>query len=241
MTNNQDLWGEARDILKTRPVLVSIIKVKGHSTPLDIQMGRSTIRKAYMNDQADDQAGKGAARAQLPPSVTQVIEALVLKSKRVHSRLVEVAQVRFAEKRKDFVKPPRSIPRPVVPRWEKVFLARAANSDHRVVRFGPSKSQVKCTLCSKSGKVKAASKWLLSKCTVALHERVDGQVLHPSHAMASRQGVRMCQVCGCYSVKRVVKLLLPCSGKAGGVQKADLERWGKGLPPKQVEKWPLGL
>ena len=184
------------------------------------------------------------ARGRLGPSSLPVSHKLSKHScanrKKVHNRLVEVAQVRFAEKT-DFVKPPRSIPRPVVPRWEKVFLARAANSDHRVIRFGPSKSQVKCTLCSKSGKVRAASKWLLTKCTVALHEGVDGQVLHPSHAMASRQGVRMCQVCGCYSVKRVVKLLLPCSGKAGGGQKADLERWGKGLPPKQVEKWPLGF
>ena len=193
-----------------------------------------------MNDQADEQAGKGAARAQLPPSVTQAIEELMTRAKQVQCRLVEVAQIKFGEKRKEFVRPPRTIPLRVVPRWEQVFLTRPAESDHQIVRFGPNKSQARCTVCSKSGKVKAASRWLLTRCTVALHEGVDGQPLHGSHSMANRQGVRMCQVCGYYSVKRVVKLLLPCNGKAGGVQTADLERWEKGLPPKQVGKWPIG-
>jgi ribonuclease HI len=240
MSNNQDLWGEVRESLKNRPGLVLVLKVKGHSTSSDIQKGLSTVRKAYMNDRADEQAGQGASRAQLPPSVTQAIEDLMAKAKKVHKRLVEVAQIRFGEKRREFVKPPRPAQSRAVPRWEQVFLARSAESEHQVLRFGPNKSQARCTICSKGGKVKAASRWLLTKCTVALHEGVDGQPLHISHSMANRQGVRMCQVCGYYSVKRVVKLLLPCNGHAVGVQKADLERWSKGLPPKQVGRWPLG-
>jgi hypothetical protein len=193
-----------------------------------------------MNDRADEQAGQGASRAQLPPSVTQAIEDLMAKATKVHRRLVEVAQIRFEEKRQEFERPPRPAPSRVVPRWEQVFLARATSSEHQVLRFGPRKSQARCTICSKGGKVKAASKWLLTKCNTGLHEGVDGQPLHISHSMANRQGVRMCQKCGYYSVKRVVKLLLPCNGQAVGVQKADLERWGQGLPPKQVGRWPLG-
>jgi hypothetical protein len=192
-----------------------------------------------MNDCAVIQAWLGASRAQLPPSVAKSIEDLMAKATKVHKRLVEVAQIRFEEKRKDFIKPPRPVPPRVTPRWEQVFLARAAASEHKVLRYGPHKAEAKCTICSKGGKVRAASKWLLTKCTTKLHEGVDGQSLHISHSMANRQGVRMCQVCGCYSVKRVVKLLQPCSGQATGIQKADLERWSKGLPPKQVGKWPL--
>jgi hypothetical protein len=124
---------------------------------------------------------------------------------KVHKRLVEVAKTRFGEKRQEFVRPPRSNgPTRTVPRWEQVFLSRAATSEHKVFRYGPHRSEAKGSTCSKGGKVRSASKWLLTKCTTKLHEGVDGQALHASHSMAHRQGVRMCQVCGCYSVKTVV-------------------------------------
>jgi hypothetical protein len=239
MTNNQDLWGEVRESLKRRAGTVKVLKVKGHSTALDIQKGLSTVRKAFMNDCADAQAGEGAARAQLPPSVTLEVEALMEKATKVHRRLLTVAQIRFGENRHEFVRTPPQAPKATRPRWEKVFLTRAAESDHQVVRFGPRGSKAKCSICSKGGKVRVASRWLLTKCTVGLHEGVDGQQLHSSHHMAIRQGVRMCLTCGFYSVKRVVKLLSPCPGQATGVQKADLERWERGLPPKQVSTWPL--
>ena len=159
---------------------------------------------------------------------------------KVHQRLVEVAQIRFNGKRKEFVKPPMpDRPTRKIPRWEQVFLSRAAASEHKVFRHGPGGSEAKCSICSKGGKVRSAGKLLLTKCTTRLHEGVDGQALHPTHSMAHRQGVRICKVCGCYSVKRVVKLLKPCEGKASGIQKADLDRWSKGLPPKGVGSWPL--
>ena len=80
MPNNQDLWGEIRETLKHRQGSVQVRKVKGHSTSEDIQAGLSTVRKAYLNDCADTQAGEGASRAQLPPSVTQKVEALAVKT-----------------------------------------------------------------------------------------------------------------------------------------------------------------
>jgi ribonuclease HI len=240
MTNNQDLWGAVRERLANRPGIVQIIKVKGHATPLDVKKGLSTARQAFMNDCADTQAGLGASKAQLPPNVAKSVEALMAMATKVHKRLAEVAQTRFGEKRKEFVKPPRpNGPTKTVPRWEQVFLSRASTSEHKVFRYGPHRSEARCSICSKGGKVRSAGKWLLTKCTTRLHEGVDGQALHASHSMAHRQGVRICQVCGCYSVKRVVKLLKPCEGQAAGIQKADLERWSKGLPPKRVGSWPL--
>ena len=161
------------------------------------------------------------------------------KATKVHHRLLAIAHIRFEEKRLEFVRPPANAPNVKRPRWEQVFISRATASEHQVLRFGPCGSKARCSICSKGGKVRAASKWLLTKCNTQLQEGVDGQRLRLSHPMAYRQGVRMCQACGHYSVKRVVKLLLPCSGQATGVQKADLERWGKGLPPKQVGQWPL--
>jgi ribonuclease HI len=241
MKNNQDLWGAVRDRLASRPGTVQVLKVKGHATSADVKKGLATARQAFLNDCADTQAGLGAVSAQLPPDTALAVLALMAKATQVHKRIAEVAQVLFELKRKEFVKPARP-PGPLrtLPRWEQVFLARAAASEHQVIRQGPSRGLARCTICSKGGKVRAASRWLLTKCKVQLHEGVDGQPLHSSHAMAQRQGVRMCQVCGFYSVKRVVKLLLPCSGHALGLQKADLERWSKGLPPKAVQFWPLG-
>ena len=81
------------------------------------------------------------------------------KATKVHKRLAEVAQIRFSEKRKEFVRPPRPIgPTRTVPRWEQVFLARAEASEHQVFRHGPNKSEAKCSRCSKGGKLRAASK-----------------------------------------------------------------------------------
>ena len=60
-----------------------------------------------MNDCADAQAGMGASRAQLPPNVAKSVEDLMDRAIKVHKRLAEVAQTRFGEQRKEFVKPPR--------------------------------------------------------------------------------------------------------------------------------------
>jgi ribonuclease HI len=242
MKSNQDLWGAVRDRLASRPGTVQVLKVKGHATPADVKKGLATARQAFLNDCADIQAGLGASSAQLPPNTALAVLDLMAKATQVHKRIAEVAQVLFELKRKEFVRPARP-PGPLrtLPRWEQVFLARAAASEHKVIRHGPRRAQARCTICSKGGKVRAASRWLLTKCNVQLHEGVDGQPLHPSHAMAHHRGVRICQVCGFYSVKRVVKLLQPCSGQSLGLQKADLERWSKGLPPKAVQFWPLGL
>ena len=57
-----------------------------------------------MNDCADIQAGTGASKAQLPPNVAQAVEALAALATKVHKRLAEIAQVRFDEKRKEFVR-----------------------------------------------------------------------------------------------------------------------------------------
>jgi hypothetical protein len=242
MKNNQDLWGAVRDRLASRPGTVQVLKVKGHATPADVKKGLATARQAFLNDCADIQAGLGASNAQLPPNVALAVLELMAKATGVHKRLAEVAQVLFELKRKEFVKPDRPPgPLRILPRWEQVFLARAAASDHQVIRHGPRRGQARCTLCSKGGKIRAASRWLLTKCNVQLHQGVDGQALHPSHAMAHHRGVRICLICGCYSVKRVVKLAQPCSGQSLGLQKADLERWSKGLPPKALPSWPLGV
>jgi hypothetical protein len=240
MSNNQDLWGAVRERLADREGTVQALKVKGHATPTDVKKGLSTSRKAFMNDCADIQAGLGASKAQLPPNIATAVLEMMDKATKVHKRLAEVAQVRFGEKRYDFVKPPKPPgPTRIVPRWEQVFLARAEASEHQVFRHGFKMSQAKCSKCSKGGKIRAASRWLLTKCSTKLHEGVDGQAIHPSHAMAHSRGVRICHTCGFYTVKRLVKLAQPCSGQAQGLQKADLERWSQGLPPKAVHTWPL--
>jgi hypothetical protein len=146
MTNNQDLWGEVRESLSTREGSVTVIKVKGHATKTDVLAGRSTDRKAYMNDKADEQAGQGADRAQLPPSVTEAIQLIMTNTKMVQRRLTLIARIKFGEKRKEFVRPAKEPRCKAVPRWEQVFLARAAASDHRVLRFGPGQGQAKCII-----------------------------------------------------------------------------------------------
>ena len=175
MSNNQDLWGAVRERLTTRPGRVQVLKVKGHATPTDVKEGRATARQAFLNDCADTQAGLGAAQAQLPPNIASAVLEIMSKATQVHKRLAAVSQVLFERKRKEFVKPPRPLIAPrVLPRWEQVFLARAMASEHRVVRHGPRRTRAICTVCSKEGKVRAATRWLLTKCKVQLHEGVDG-------------------------------------------------------------------
>ena len=113
-------------------------------------------------------------------------------------------------------------------------------SEHKVIRHGPLRSQARCTVCSKGGKVRAANRWLLTKCTIQLHEGVDGQSLHASHAMAHHRGVRICQICGFYSDKRAVSSF----NHVWDMLKVCSERTSRGgardFPPKPTRPGPWG-
>ena len=68
---------------------------------------------------------------------------------------------------------------------------------------------------------------------------VNGREVHPSHSLAWKRGVLFCRVCGCHSVKKIVRLHDKCPMKVPSEAiRRHLTGIYRGKPPTSSRRWP---
>ena len=237
-STNCDLWADIRRRLKERPGLVTIHKVKSHTSPEAVQQGVIKAADRHLNGIADTLAGIAARKAALPPGVVKDALEMRAELRLIQSRHLAVCGDLFASRRSaaeklaarhDVHHEPRRQKPPLHER-----LAAAAEKSAHEVRWLRWQQRVVCTACKRRSRPEDGSKWLARPCPAEGVGRSSlGGRIHSTHRIFRAGEITACSRCVCYSVQRLSKLQHPCKGQlAPPGWRYRLKRLRAGLLPQ---------
>ena len=218
---NSDLYAKIFDFIHDKQLTINMTWVKAHLYEDDILPEHMTPVDVRANKKADKMASKGAAYADLAPSISAPIKRLYYKLRLIQQRLIHIIINLPSRESKVRVKKVRF----TLPSIEEEMIG----SQHKCI-LAAKGTRIQCTDCLSSVSINATLQvrsFLRGICPGARTTKTDlttikqpdihvgKQSIHPSHVVKMLKGCFWCNTCGAcsQSLTKLQLLAKKCEGK----------------------------